>query len=114
MSNIGINDKMYVVILFVKLSKGCKRMLKNNIETDVKEKCNEADMTQVEIAEAIGTTKSYVNRVIKKQDGIKLLFAKLQFVKRLKMRAYKNYMTPLLLNDTRVFYFYDESKIIID
>lgn len=30
------------------------------------------------------------------------------------MRAYKNYMTPLLLNDTRVFYFYDESKIIID
>lgn len=70
MSNIGINDKMYVVILFVKLSKGCKRMLKNNIETDVKEKCNEADMTQVEIAEAIGTTKSYVNRVIKKQDGI--------------------------------------------
>lgn len=61
---------MYVVVLFVKLSKGYKGMLKNNIETDVKEKCNEEDMTQVEIAEAIGTTKSYVNRVMKKQDGI--------------------------------------------
>lgn len=45
-------------------------MLKNNIEADVKEKCSEVDKTQVQLADAIGTTKSYVNRVIKKQDGI--------------------------------------------
>ena len=27
-------------------------------------------MTQTQLAETIGTTKSYVNRVIKKQDGV--------------------------------------------
>ena len=45
-------------------------MLKNNIETDVKEKCIENDITQVQLANVIGTTKSYVNRVIKKKEGI--------------------------------------------
>lgn len=45
-------------------------MIKNNIESDVKEKCIENNTTQVQLADAIGTTKSYVNRVIKKQDGI--------------------------------------------
>ncbi len=45
-------------------------MLKNNIEVDVKVKCIENNKTQVQIAEEIGTTKAYVNRVIKKQDGI--------------------------------------------
>jgi len=45
-------------------------MIKNNIELDVKVKCIENGTTQVKIAEDINTTKSYVNRIIKKQDGV--------------------------------------------
>lgn len=45
-------------------------MVKNNVEIDVKVKCLEADMTQQQVGEAIGTTGQYVNRVIKKKDGI--------------------------------------------
>lgn len=45
-------------------------MVKNNIEVDVKVKCIENGTTQVQLAEDIKTTKSYVNRVIKKQDGV--------------------------------------------
>lgn len=45
-------------------------MVRNNIELDVKVKCVENQTTQQSIAEAIGTTGQYVNRVIKKKDGI--------------------------------------------
>ena len=45
-------------------------MIKNNIELDVKVKCIENATTQAKIAEDIITTKSYVNRIIKKQDGV--------------------------------------------
>lgn len=45
-------------------------MIKNNIELDVKVKCIENGITQAKIAEYINTTKSYVNRIIKKQDGV--------------------------------------------
>ena len=45
-------------------------MVKNNIEVDVKIKCIEAGMTQAQLGEAIGTTGQYVNRVMKKSDGI--------------------------------------------
>ncbi len=45
-------------------------MLKNNIEVDVKVKCIESGITQVQLADSIETTCSYVNRVIKKKDGI--------------------------------------------
>ena len=45
-------------------------MLKNNIELDVKVKCIEHQMTQAQIAENVGTTSSYVNRIVKKKDGI--------------------------------------------
>lgn len=45
-------------------------MVKNNIELDVKTKCIEREKTQVQIAEEIDTTKAYVNRVIKKKDGV--------------------------------------------
>ncbi|SUY47651.1 Helix-turn-helix protein [Clostridium putrefaciens] len=45
-------------------------MIKNNIELDVKVRCIENGTTQAKIAEDINTTKSYVNRIIKKQDGI--------------------------------------------
>ena len=45
-------------------------MIKNNIELDVKVKCIEHSTTQTQIAEDIGTTKSYVNRIIKKSEGV--------------------------------------------
>lgn len=45
-------------------------MLKNNIELDVKVKCIEHEMTQAQIAEKVGTTSSYVNRIVKKKDGV--------------------------------------------
>lgn len=45
-------------------------MLKNNIEVDVKVKCIESGMTQAEVAERIGTTSSYVNRIVKKKEGV--------------------------------------------
>lgn len=44
-------------------------MLRNNVEVDVKVKCIEASLTQEQVAEKIGTTGQYVNRVIKKKDG---------------------------------------------
>ena len=45
-------------------------MVRNNIEVDVKTKCIEQGKTQGKIAEEIDTTKAYVNRVIKKKDGV--------------------------------------------
>ena len=45
-------------------------MVKNNIEVDVKVKCIEAVKTQVQLAQEIGTTSQYVNRIIKKKDGV--------------------------------------------
>lgn len=45
-------------------------MLKNNIEVDVKVKCIEAETTQAKLAEDVGTSPSYVNRLIKKNDNI--------------------------------------------
>lgn len=45
-------------------------MVKNNIEVDVKVKCIESETTQAQLAEDIGTTGQYVNRIIKKQDGV--------------------------------------------
>lgn len=45
-------------------------MIRNNIEVDVKVKCIENETTQAQLAEAIGTTGQYVNRIIKKKDGV--------------------------------------------
>ncbi len=45
-------------------------MVKNNIELDVKVKCIENGTTQAQIAEDIGTTRSYVNRIIKGENGV--------------------------------------------
>lgn len=45
-------------------------MLKNNIEVDVKVKCIENKVTQAQLAEKIGTTSQYVNRIIKKKDSV--------------------------------------------
>lgn len=45
-------------------------MLKNNIEIDVKVKCMENGITQAQLAEKVGTSAPYLNRVIKKPDGV--------------------------------------------
>lgn len=45
-------------------------MIKNNIEIDVKVKCMEEGPTQVQLAEMVGTSAPYVNRVIKNTDGV--------------------------------------------
>lgn len=45
-------------------------IITNNIEVDVKVKRVEAGKTQVQLAEEIGTTSQYVNRIIKKKDGV--------------------------------------------
>ena len=63
------------IILFVleltRVANGSdKYMIKNNIEVDVKVKCIENGITQARIAETIGTTGQYVNRIIKMQDSV--------------------------------------------
>lgn len=45
-------------------------MVRNNIEVDVKVKCIEQGKTQEKLAEEINTTKTYVNRVIKKNESV--------------------------------------------
>lgn len=45
-------------------------MILNNIEVDVKVKCLEAGMTQMQLGEAVGSTGQYVNRVMKNRDGV--------------------------------------------
>lgn len=45
-------------------------MLKNNIELDVKVRCIEEDTTQAKVAEVVGTTPSYVSRIINGGDKV--------------------------------------------
>ena len=45
-------------------------MVRNNIEVYVKVKCIEQGKTQAKLAEEIDTTKTYVNRVIKKNESV--------------------------------------------
>lgn len=45
-------------------------MVKNNMGVDVKAKCIENGTTKAQVAEDIQTTKSYVNRVIKKPNDV--------------------------------------------
>lgn len=59
----------YLISEITVVSKG-ELMLKNNIEVDVKVKCIELGITQAQLAENINTTSSYVNRVIKKKEGV--------------------------------------------
>lgn len=48
---------------------GCD-MVKNNIEIDVKVKCMESQVTQALLAEKVGTSAQYLNRLIKNSDGV--------------------------------------------
>lgn len=45
-------------------------MVKNNIEIDVKVKCLEEHKTQADIAKIVGTPASYVNKLIRRDEGI--------------------------------------------
>lgn len=45
-------------------------MLKNNIELDVKTKCIERNTTQAKVAEIVGTTPSYVSRIVNGGDKV--------------------------------------------
>ena len=45
-------------------------MLKNNIEMDVKMRCIEESTTQAKIAENIGTSPSYVNKIVRSKENI--------------------------------------------
>ena len=45
-------------------------MLKNNLEIDVKVKCLEEGVTQAQLAPMVGTSATYVTRLINKKEGI--------------------------------------------
>lgn len=45
-------------------------MVLNNIEKDIKMKCLENDTTQMGLAEKIGKTGQYINRIVKKSGGV--------------------------------------------
>lgn len=45
-------------------------MVKNDVEKDLKIKCLEAGMTQQQVGEKINSTGQYVNRIIKKKNGV--------------------------------------------
>lgn len=45
-------------------------MVLNNIEIETKVKCLEAGLTQEQLGVKVGTTGQYVNRIIKKKDGL--------------------------------------------
>ena len=49
---------------------GVRQMLINNIEVDVKTKCIEKQTTQSKLAKEIGSPASYINRLIKRQNGV--------------------------------------------
>ena len=55
-------------------------MLKNNIEMDVKMRCIEKSTTQSKIAENIGTSPSYVNKIVRSKEQIvnKSLLARME------------------------------------
>jgi plasmid maintenance system antidote protein VapI len=45
-------------------------VLLNNIEVDVKIKCIEKDTTQTMLADGVGTSPSYVSRIVKSKEHI--------------------------------------------
>ena len=45
-------------------------MLQNNIELDLKTRLIESGLTQTEVAERVGVTRAYVNRITKGREQI--------------------------------------------
>lgn len=56
------------------------RLLKNNIELNVKTKCIEEKATQAKIADQIGTSEAYISRIINGREQIinKTFFAMME------------------------------------
>ena len=45
-------------------------MLKNNIEMDIKVKCIEESKTQASIAEGVGTSPAYINKIVRNREQV--------------------------------------------
>lgn len=45
-------------------------MLKNNIEMDIKVKCIEESKTQARIAEGVGTSPAYINKIVRNREPV--------------------------------------------
>lgn len=74
-------------------------MIKNDIEIDTKVKCLEAKMTQQQLGEAVGTTGQYVNRIIKKKDGV----VNKTFVQMMEALGYDIVLTYEKREENRIF-----------
>ena len=60
---------IYCIKLIVKaLTRGT--MLRNNVELDLKTRLNEEGITQTKVAEMIGVSLPYVNRIIRGREQI--------------------------------------------
>ncbi len=70
-------------------------MVKNNIEVDVKVKCAQQQLTQAQLAKKVGTTAPYVNKLIKRQEGV----VNNTFVKMLEKLGYDIELTYLKRED---------------
>ena len=45
-------------------------VIKNNLEIDIKVKCLEEGITQAQLADKVSTSAPYVNRIIKRPEGV--------------------------------------------
>jgi len=45
-------------------------VVKNNVEIDIKTMCIKAGITQVQLANRLGTTPAYVNRIIRQKETV--------------------------------------------
>ena len=76
---------IYCIKLIVKALTRCT-MLRNNVELDLKTRLNEEGITQTKVAEMIGVSLPYVNRIIRGREQIvnktfvKMLEAKLLYL----------------------------------
>ncbi len=73
-------------------------MLKNNLELDIKVKAVQAQMTQAKLANAIGITPSYANRLIKNNENL----VNKTFIKILETLGYDILLTYVKRDDSNI------------
>lgn len=73
-------------------------MLKNNLELDIKVKAVQAQMTQAKLANAIGITPSYANRLIKNNENL----VNNTFIKILETLGYDILLTYVKRDDSNI------------
>lgn len=63
---------LQLIILLVQFIKSSEVsfVIKNNLEIDIKVKCLEESITQAQLADKVGTSAPYVNRIIKNFDSV--------------------------------------------